>query len=186
MAEAAIALRAARPDDALCLGVLATQVFLDTYATDGIRPALAREVLTRLSPAAFEALLARPDGACMVAERDGHLLGFAQLGLGRDHELLGTPARAAELERLYVQRPCLGRGLGRALLQAAEEQAAAAGAAQLWLTAWVGNGHARAFYARQGYQELGQTWYEFEGERHENRLFAKRLDDAPLARRLLV
>ncbi|HOZ25184.1 MAG TPA: hypothetical protein PLI83_10420, partial [Thermomonas sp.] len=38
-------LRPATPDDALCLGVLGLQVFLDTYATGGIRPTLAREVL---------------------------------------------------------------------------------------------------------------------------------------------
>ena len=38
-------LRIATIDDSLCIGVLATQVFLDTYATQGIRPALAREAL---------------------------------------------------------------------------------------------------------------------------------------------
>ncbi len=36
-------LRTGVPDDALCIGVLATQVFLDTYATSGIRPDLAYE-----------------------------------------------------------------------------------------------------------------------------------------------
>ena len=38
-------LRPATADDALCLGVLAMQVFLDTYATEGIRPPIAREAL---------------------------------------------------------------------------------------------------------------------------------------------
>lgn len=32
----AFAFRRATPDDALCLSVLATQVFLDTYATGGV------------------------------------------------------------------------------------------------------------------------------------------------------
>ena len=41
-------LRPATADDALCLGVLAMQVFLDTYATDGIRPPIAREALDRI------------------------------------------------------------------------------------------------------------------------------------------
>lgn len=35
--------RAAQPGDALCLSVLAMHVFLDTCATQGVRPALARE-----------------------------------------------------------------------------------------------------------------------------------------------
>ena len=37
-----ITIRPAQADDALCLGVLSTQVFLHTYTTHGIRPARAR------------------------------------------------------------------------------------------------------------------------------------------------
>jgi len=42
--RAEINYRTAVQQDALCLSVLATQVFLDTYAIQGIRPAIAREV----------------------------------------------------------------------------------------------------------------------------------------------
>ena len=44
-AAADIALRPATPADAPTLSALAIQVFLDTYAPEGIRPAVAREVL---------------------------------------------------------------------------------------------------------------------------------------------
>ncbi|MFZ6711429.1 hypothetical protein [Undibacterium sp. TC9W] len=53
-------IRPATQDDALCLSVLATQVFLDTYATTGIRPAIAREVLQSFSIAAIASLLLKP------------------------------------------------------------------------------------------------------------------------------
>ena len=52
-------LRAARPDDALCLSVLAMQVFLHTYATDGIRPQIARNAGHQLAPAGVPAELLR-------------------------------------------------------------------------------------------------------------------------------
>jgi hypothetical protein len=45
----------------------------------------------------------------------------------------------------------------------------------MWLTAWVGNARALAFYPRCGYQDFGPTIYEFRGEQHGNRLFAKAL-----------
>ena len=45
----------------------------------------------------------------------------------------------------------------------------------LWLTAWIGNGRALAFYAAQGYGEAGKTLYDFQGELYENRLFVKGL-----------
>ena len=44
-ADPAVALRRAGLSDALCIGVLGTQVFVETYATFGVRPSLAREVL---------------------------------------------------------------------------------------------------------------------------------------------
>lgn len=164
-------IRPAGPADALCLGVLAMQVFLDTYATDGIRPEIAREVLGTYTPATYEALLARPDVSILVAERRGHLLGFVQTTLGTGHALV-TARAPAEVDRLYVQEPFTGRGLGRRLLHAAEADAADRGCDLVWLTPWVHNRRALHFYAREGYADRGPTWFEFEGERHENRLLA--------------
>ena len=74
-----------------------------------------------------------------------------------------------------MQPPFQRRGVGRLLLSRAEALAAAEGSATLWLTAWLGNARALAFYRSQGYRELGSTIYAFEGERYENRLFAKSL-----------
>jgi ribosomal protein S18 acetylase RimI-like enzyme len=176
-------LRPARADDALCLSVLAMQVFLDTYATDGIRPALAREVLQGYSQASFAAALADPATRIVVAEIAEHLVGFAQLTLGARHAL--APAgEPAELLRLYVQEPFTASGIGTRLLAHAEDMAAAAGATVLWLTPWVHNIRARAFYARRGYTDVGSTWFQFEGESHENRLVARTLpgfEFAPIA-----
>lgn len=75
---AAVSLRVADANDALCIAVAGTQVFLDTYAPDGIRPTLAREVLDHFSTAAVAALLRDPATTFVVAESSGHLLGFVQ------------------------------------------------------------------------------------------------------------
>jgi diamine N-acetyltransferase len=171
-------LRPATADDALCLGVLAMQVFLDTYATDGIRPAIAREALEGYAPAVYQRLLQAPGLFILVAEQRGHLLGFAQVTMGTPHTLVDHPA-PAELDRLYVQEPFTGRGLGRALLHAAEQEAARRGAGLLWMTPWVHNHRALHFYAREGYADVGLTWFEFEGEHHENRLLTRPLQPRP-------
>ena len=171
-ADPSTLLRPARADDALCIGVLGTQVFLDTYATAGVRPVLAREVLEHLSTAAVAALLARADTRFIVAERQGHLLGFVQVTLGaRQPQVAG--AVTAEVVRLYVQRRFQGQRLGKRLLQQAEELAAADGATQLWLTAWVGNLRALGFYAAVGWRDVGCTDYVFEGEAFPNRIFVR-------------
>ena len=161
-------------DDALCLSVLAMQVFLDTYATQGIRPAIACEVLSAYSQAAFERAISAPVSRLAVAESEGHLVGFAQLTLGPGHALApaGSPA---ELLRLYVQEPFTGRQVGSRLLAWTQQAATAAGANVLGLTPWVHNHRALAFYARRGYTDHGPTHFTFEGESHENRVFAKSL-----------
>ena len=172
--EGEVSLRRADAADALCLRALATQVFLETYATSGIRASLAREAESQFSAAAFTKRLAKREGRILVAERNGHLIAFAELVLGATHVLLPS-APAAELTRLYVQSPFIRQGVGRLLLERTEALAAAEGVSTLWLTAWVGNGRALAFYASQAYEQLGRTEYTFEGEVFENRLFAKAL-----------
>jgi ribosomal protein S18 acetylase RimI-like enzyme len=169
-----ICVREADKEDALCLHALATQVFLDTYATQGIREAIAREAQAELSVAAFLEQLANPSVRVLLAERNCHLVAFASVTLRATHTLLAR-GPAAELTRLYVQWPFVRQGVGSLLLRHVEAFAHAAGASALWLTAWVSNTRALAFYASQGYVELGSTDHEFENERFENRLFAKAL-----------
>jgi diamine N-acetyltransferase len=163
-------LRDARPGDALLIGVLGTQVSLDTYATAGVTPILAREVRQHFSTEAIAALLARDDTRFVLAEQGEHLLGFVQLAFGARHALVAHE-RVVEIDRLYVQAPFKGQGIGSALVAAAAERARAWGAQALWLTSWVGNTAALAWYRRQGWRELGATDYVFEDQRFENRVF---------------
>ena len=96
---------------------------------------------------------ARAHELMALAERDGHLIAFAEVVLGARHPLVPQDA-VAELTRLYVQSPFLRRGIGRRLLRHAEALASTEGASTLWLTAWVGNARALSFYASQGYDVL--------------------------------
>ncbi len=173
-----LVLRPAVADDALCLSVLAMQVFLDTYATRGIRPAIAREVLAGYTQDIFSSAIGSASARLCVAEVDGHLVGFAHVTLGAAHAL-APQAGTSELLRLYVQEPFTGQGVGSLLLADAERLAAEAHTQVLWLTPWVHNHRARAFYARRGYEDRGLTHFVFEGESHENRLLTKALAPRP-------
>ncbi len=167
-------IRDATPDDALCLGILATQVFLDTYATEGIRPAIANAVLNSFSTHAFAELLKQEKTYLRVAEHQNHLIGFSQITIGTQHEQVPSIA-PAELDRLYIQERFTGMGVGSFLLQDAEALAASLAATDLWLTPWVRNQRALLFYERQGYLDLGTCFFQMEGEAHENLLISKTL-----------
>ncbi len=167
-------LRAATADDALCIAVLGGQVFLDTYATQGLRPVLAREVRQHFDPHLMARLLAQPEQRFVVAECQGHLVGFVQLALGARQPLVQATV-SAEVERLYVLRRFAGRGLGTRLLEHAAGIAAEHCATHLWLSAWVGNTRALAYYAKLGWLDVGATDYVFEGQAFVNRVFVRRL-----------
>ncbi|MBL8389875.1 MAG: GNAT family N-acetyltransferase [Hydrogenophaga sp.] len=161
------------PADALPLSALATQVFLDTYATQGINDALAREVTTVYSPEVFERRLRDADVELLLVTSDGYTVGFVDIAFATRCPVPGVCG--AEVFRLYVQRPFLRRGLGRALIAKAEASARARGLDTLWLTAWAGNQAALAFYASLGFEDIGTTEYVIDGVGHENRVLCKTL-----------
>lgn len=169
--------RQASTPDAITVAALSVQVFLDTYATEGIRPDLAREAFSEYSAEAFARRLGEAGRSLILAESGAGLLGYA--------EVLVLPLLApagqlsgAELVRLYVQPAAQRAGVGRALLERAEQAVLAARVAAVWLTAWNGNVNAHAFYARMGYADVGATTYSFQGNTYANRVFAKHLAGA--------
>lgn len=165
--------RRARAADTLVLSTLATQVFLDTYATQGINDALAREVATVYSAEVFERRLRDADVELLLVTSGGYTVGFVDMAFATHCPVPGV--RGAEVFRLYVQRPFLRRGLGRKLMARAEASARARGQEALWLTAWAGNHGALAFYQSLGFRDIGTTEYVIDGVGHENRVLCKTL-----------
>jgi GNAT superfamily N-acetyltransferase len=152
------------------------QVFLDTYAMAGIHGDVAREVLANCSPQAFAPRLANASRRFTLAEQGGRLVAFAEVDVASPCPLQASAP--VELVRLYVQQPFQRQGIGRELLRHAEGQALAAASGWLWLSAWVGNERARAFYAALQYRDIGSIGHVIEGRSYENRVFVGRPDCA--------
>jgi diamine N-acetyltransferase len=165
-------LRAANLADAENLAVLAAQVWLDSYATQGIRTSIAKYVRAEFTPERFAGLLVRANSVFLVAESAGHLIGFSQVTMGRATELCGESPQA-EIERLYIQRAFCNRGLGARFMELIERDANQNQIKALWLAAWAGNEGALRFYLRHGFNDVGSTSFSFEGEQHANRVLVK-------------
>lgn len=80
----------------------------------------------------------------LVAENDGHLLGFVFLGEARDEEW-------GEVFAIYVHPEVWGNGYGFELLGAAESELEAAGLERGLLWVLKMNIRARSFYEKQGW-----------------------------------
>ncbi|CAN7286451.1 GNAT family N-acetyltransferase [Pseudorhodoferax sp. LjRoot39] len=163
---AVLVVRSAGTGDAARLATLATQVWLHTYAIDGIDDDIARHVLSELGMERHAALLGDPGVRVLVAELAGRLVGMAVLRIGAQDPV--GAASTAELQTLYVQAHFVGRGIGTRLLQAAEGLARSQAGCALWLTVNARNARALAFYAHQGYRRVGTDWFTLGEARHEN------------------
>ncbi|WP_241651688.1 hypothetical protein [Pseudoalteromonas sp. PS5] len=71
-------IRPARPCDASSLAALSIQVWLDTYALEGIKQEYADYALTTFTQAYFLALLRRDEITIYIAEHEGAILGYIQ------------------------------------------------------------------------------------------------------------
>jgi ribosomal protein S18 acetylase RimI-like enzyme len=152
------------------------QVFLDTYATEGVRPDLAREALSEYSPERFEQRLRDQNRSFFLAEAGEGLLGFAEMmTTASPPPIKDTAHGGLELVRLYVQPSAQRAGLGRRLLREAELLCKESGSEALWLTAWSGNARALAFYRASGYVDVGTSTYTFQGNSYENRVMLRQM-----------
>lgn len=152
--------------DAANLSALAIQVWLHTYATEGISSLISRYVLSEFTPEKFEALLSDESSAVLVAEAGENLVGYATVTTGTACPVV-TSAKV-ELATLYVQEPFIGKGVGGALLSQAEHWARQRTNTSVWLTVNSKNFHAISFYAKHGYTKLGITYFELGSQKHEN------------------
>lgn len=152
--------------DAERIAVLATQVWLHTYATDGIDTVIARYVLAELSVAPFVDLLAQNSITTLVAEIGENIVGYAVVDVDAKCPSANC---AVEVVSLYVQEHFAGKGIGSSLLAESRRVAVRrAGSSIIWLKVYAQNFPAIAFYRKHGFVKSGIAYFELGGEKHEN------------------
>jgi GNAT superfamily N-acetyltransferase len=134
-AGAAAGLREARLADAAELGRLLTQLEHPTSADDVIRQ--------------WPAFVASGNVALVIARDDGTLAGVAVMH--RMHTL-HRHAPVGRISALVVDAPDRGRGVGRALVRAAEARLREAGCGLMEITSHVLRVEAHGFYDHLGYE----------------------------------
>lgn len=165
-------IRPARPDDVDALADLKLATFRETFLEEGFAipypPAdLALFEAASYAPDAVAAELGDGEKRTWVAEADGRLIGYAQVGPCKLPHVDAAPGDG-ELYQLYVLRAAQGLKLGKALLQTALDHLAATRPGPVWLGVWSGNEKAQAVYAARGFEKVGDyrfrvgSWYDEE------------------------
>ncbi|MGW4208095.1 N-acetyltransferase family protein [Lentzea sp. NPDC004789] len=119
---------------------------------------LAPELFRMPSPDAVRRHFEQAVGSALisVAEVDGEVVGMAEVVLladPPDHQIL-VPRRAADVHTVVLDG-YRGRGIGRALVVAAEQMAADRGVVIVFATIFATNDDAVAFYSSAGFGPRG-------------------------------
>lgn len=126
-------LRPAGLDDVAALAAIEN----DAFASD------------RLSPRSLRRLIRSGSADIIIADEAGAARGYAAI-------LFRRGSAVARLYSIAVADAARGRGVGVALLQAAEDAARARGARTLRLEVRAGNSGAIALYRKHGFRNLGR------------------------------
>ena len=151
-----IAYRDAAPEDAASIDAVFRQSFVDAFA-HLYDPEDLAAFFTGFTIEGWRREIENPDIAFRLAEDGGRLAGYAKVASVSLPVETNLPA--AELRQLYLLSDWHGRGIAQALMDWVLEETRRRGAEELYLSVYIDNHRAKAFYARYGFEAIGR--YDF-------------------------
>ena len=151
-----VAIRAAEAADIPALADLASRTWLDAFGATVSPVNAATETAEGRSEERFREALA--ERTILVADDDGALVGYVEFD-------------DVELNRLYVETALQGRGIGRALLDAALAHPRLARAPRVRVQVWDENARAVRLYESAGFRRVGTTRFAIGSEIVEDAVF---------------
>lgn len=159
------------PEDALLLGEIGRQSFIETFG-HLYTPENLAAFLEIHNEANWRAELADPRYAVRLGLVDG--VNAAYVKLGPPSLPFTPPAASIELRQFYVLKPWQGAGLAGQMMDWAIEEARRRAAAEIFLSVFIDNIRAQRFYARYGFEAVG--CYDFMVGTHADEDIVMRLD----------
>ncbi len=149
--------RMAEVRDAPALSILGGATFLESFANDHPGEQLIDHIRRAHGEAYYQAALADPAQSVLIGETPlGAPVGYALL-TPPDMTVTTVDGQDVELKRIYLLAGWQGNGHGDRLMEQVVALARERGATRLLLAVYPQNAKARAFYARHGFAEIGET-----------------------------
>lgn len=168
-------IRRATAADAVTLARLAeltfTQAFGHLYPAEDLESFLAESYSVERQ----RIILGHPEYAVWMLEAGGEAVGHAAAGpCGLPH--LDVQPGDGELKRLYVLRHLQNAGWGGQLFEVALDWLQREGPRALWIGVWSQNHAAQRFYARHGFEHVGDYGFAVGRARDHEFILRRRAD----------
>ncbi len=168
-------IRKATIEDSANIAMLSIQVWLHTYATDGVCSKFSNYLLKAFSPEVIAENITSEKFQYFLYEEGEHLLGYTLLN--RDASSPSGKVNLIEMDRLYVQEHHHGKSIGSQLINTAMNYCRESNKSGLWLTVYHKNHRAIRFYQHHDFVHHSDTWFELDDERHVNHIYERTVND---------
>jgi diamine N-acetyltransferase len=164
-----VVIRTAEVSDADNLTVLKQQVWIATYAVEGIRTEFSSYVLSEFTLDKLRETILDKNKILLVAEIDNHLVGCVEINLKCECPIPSSQGEP-EIAVLYVLERYTGIGIGVQLLSEALAELKNKSFKTAWLTVYHENERALRFYKKNNFKKIGITYFEMGGNQYENKV----------------
>ena len=162
-----VIIREAVVGDAENLAVLKQQVWISTYAVEGIRQEFSSYVLSEFSKDQVHNVLLQKQNRTLLAILNGHIVGCIECCL-KASSPDGILPCCPEITVLYVLDGFSGQGVGYQLLMSALELIKNKGYNKTWLSVYHENKRAINFYQANQFNKGGEIFFELDTNKYKN------------------
>jgi len=171
-----IKIRKALLSDLYNLAVLKQQVWISTYATDGLNDEFSRYVLSEYSVESVKKSIESTHSLTLVAIYNDNLVGCVEILLSPKSPTDNVEP-CIEITTLYILEKFQSRGIGKKLLDESMKVIKGLNHQKIWLSVYYGNEKAIDFYKRQNFSHIGEIDFQLGEEKYKNYLMIRTIEE---------
>jgi ribosomal protein S18 acetylase RimI-like enzyme len=150
-----VTIRKAMLEDVEELAQLSITTFYDAFAKDNTPENMDMHLKMYYSAEQLSTELQDDLSTFLLAYSDQELVGYVKINEHPSPDEDASLEAPVELARIYTLQKMIGKGIGKALMQATIDFAKAKQKKTIWLGVWQSNEMAIAFYKRWGFEIYG-------------------------------
>ena len=146
--------------------ILGRNTFLAAHEGSAPKEDMEDYLEEKLSKGAVEKELSDPSNVFYLLYSEGNLAGYSKIIYNAPCSFLPENTKICKLERLYISKEFYDKKLGYKLFAFNKNLCLQNDQAGIWLTVWVENDRAVAFYDRLGFKIVGEIMFSV--GKHQN------------------
>lgn len=149
-----IEIRKATAEDARLIADISRETFYESFAAQNTKANMDQFMNEQFTQEKLMAEVGMEGNHFLLAYHNNSIAGYVRLKEGTEPAL--NSGNAMEICRIYVCKAFIGKGIGKALMEASLAQAKAMQTEWVWLGVWEHNHRAIQFYTAFGFEKFSE------------------------------